>query len=162
MDRYSDRSGFSLIELIIVIAIIAIALSMATMNFRAWSVKNHIEKQTRELFSDINEARIRSLYRKQNHSIRIVGANSYSFMNYSTENESTAAGRSVFTKSVLYQITSPAAGTNIMFNVRGALYTGVGSTIIIGPPNSGAFDCIVIDDVRTNMGKITNGTCVQQ
>lgn len=155
-------SGFTLVELIITIAIISILLSIATMDFRSWTVKTNIDKQTRELFVDINEARIRSQLRKQNHSIFIENTSSYSFKSYSSENESAAAGRKEFTKTVKYLIASPAANTNIMFNTRGAIYSGFGNTIYISPANSGAFDCIVIDEVRTNIGKTTNGNCVQQ
>jgi len=154
--------GFSLVELLVVIAIIAIGLSIATLNFRSWTVKTNIDKQTKELFGDISEARLRSQYRKQYNSILIENSSTYSFKSYSTENEPAAAGRKVFTKTISYQITSPGSDTNIRFNTRGSLYTGIGTTIYFGPSGTGAFDCVVIDDVRTNMGKTTNGSCVQQ
>lgn len=153
--------GFTLVELVITIAIIAILFSIATMEFRSWTVKTNIDKQTKELFGDISEARIRSQLRKQNHSILIESTSSYSFKSYSSENEPVSGGRKEFTKSLKYFFTSPAANTNIMFNTRGAIYSGFGNTIFIGPANSGAFDCIVIDEVRTNIGKTTNGNCVQ-
>jgi len=49
--------GFSLVELIVVVAIIATLLTIATLDFNAWTRRAQIERQTRELFADLNQAR---------------------------------------------------------------------------------------------------------
>jgi len=49
--------GFSLMELMVVLAIFATLLSIATLDFNAMTKKAQIERQTRELFADLNQAR---------------------------------------------------------------------------------------------------------
>lgn len=161
------NKGFSLVELMIVIAIIGIGLGAATLNFSQWIKKTNIEKQTRELFGDLNEARLKSIYMKKRHSI-VVYTNSYVFKEYSSENENRFAGKTIYTKNTAYQMTtktgaSVADGPVVEFDIRGFTVVPSNNTFRINPVNSGAaFDCVIISDSRTNLGQMGSGNVCNQ
>ena len=56
--------GFSLIELLIVIALIGILLAIAVPNYNETMTKTKIEAQTKELHSAITNARLAALQNK--------------------------------------------------------------------------------------------------
>ena len=159
--------GFTLTELIIVIFIMGILFGIVTINYGNWQKKSQVERQTRELFTDINTARTESVFRKTRHRITFQ-PNSYVFARYSSENEAWNAGTTISNRNVPYQLTretgASIADAAVEFDVRGlvtgANFSSPNLTLNLNPVNSGAmFDCIVIHVARTNMGKMENGTC---
>jgi len=159
-------TGFSLIELLVVIVIMGILATMGTLNFNSWQQKVQIERQTRELFADLNQARVDSIHRKQRHSI-IMQPSSYTFRRYSSENENRSSAivdqTLVQTRNVSYQISKGDGSTVVNeiteFDIRG--FTNDNGTFRINPVGTEAhFDCIIIAIGRTNMGKMENGTCI--
>jgi Tfp pilus assembly protein FimT len=156
--------GFSLVELVIILAIGGILLSIGTIAFNDWTKKYNIEKQTKELFSVINDARLRSIHSKKRHGI-VLNPSQYVMRNYSSENENRLAGQAILTRTVQYTLTKNSGGGTLagdlfVFDTRGFIDNGVGITILVNPANSGAAqDCIVLSEGRTNMGKLSNGVC---
>lgn len=165
-----NQRGFTLLELIVVLAVMGILLSIAAINFSNWMRKAQIEKQTREFISDLNTARSESIFRKKRHSIVLNGAaTGYTFRRYSSQDEDrSTGGTDILTKTASYQFSkedgSSAASRTFLFDTRGfaATISDTG-TIRVNPVNSGAaFDCVVIATSRTNIGKMVGGSCVQQ
>ncbi len=159
-----NRRGFSLVELIVVIAIIAILLTIVTLDFSSMNRKAQIERQTRELFSDLNKARLDSVFMKQRHKI-VMQPNGYTFFRFSSADESRTTGGTVIqTRNVTYQMTKVNGTTSIAdrifeFDTRG--FTNDLDTIRINPADTAAqVDCIVVHTARTNLGKIENNACV--
>lgn len=159
-------AGFSLIELIMVMVIAGVLMTFATLGFNSWNKKALIEKQTRELLSDANAARTESLFRKKQHSIVFnADATGYAFKRYSSENESTYKGTTLFSKKFSSQMKSKTgasiADDVLLFDTRGFALSL--NTIRVEPVGSGAsFDCIVISGSRTNIGQMSGGECVQK
>lgn len=152
-----NRAGFSLLELIVILVIMGVLLSIVSINFSGWQKKHQIESKTREIFNDLNEARLNSIYLKKRHSI-VFQPNNYVMKQYSSENESRTASGSkiVMSKNSTYQISKVNGGSIadriFEFDVRG--FTNDLDTIYVNPVKSGAmFDCIVISNARTNMGQ---------
>src|SRR5690349_14899987 len=90
-NRHSEL-GFSLTELIVVIAIISILLSVTTLNFHDWQVKNNVEAQVRQMVTDFSDLRVRAFTMKQKHSITLYSTY-YVFKSYSSDDESKTAGQ---------------------------------------------------------------------
>lgn len=157
-----NNKGFSLVELIVIIAIMGTLMAIVTLDFNSMQRKAQIERQTRELFADLNQARIDSVHRKLRHSI-VMQPDSYTFKRYSSENESRNTGTILSTRNVSYQITkrtgASAADDITEFDIRG--FTNDDDTFRINPVGTAAqVDCIVISVGRTNLGKMEGTTCV--
>jgi len=158
--------GFSLVELVVVVAIIATLLSIATLDFNSWMKKYQTERQTRELYSDIMQLRLSAIQRKQRCAM-FLGPRQYNTRTYATDNEDVLAGGvTVSSKNLNYEIkngTGLAAfditADHIEFDSRG-FATGP-MTIVVLPVQYNAGDnCILVSEGRTNIGRMIDAaTC---
>jgi len=168
------NAGFSLVELIIVIAIMAIFSSMATIKFQEWVKKTAIEAQIKQMATDINEVRVRALTMKQRHSITINNYG-YVFKSYSTETWSSNADLLAHgtvipggTHNVKYQLkkSASASGTSTNYagtsadileiDERGMITSASNATVFLGgaaKASSAAVNCLTIHTTRVNVGK---------
>jgi len=170
----NDRSGFTLIEMIITITIMGIVMGIAALNFNTWQTKNKIESQVREIFVDLNEARTNAFTQKKYYSI-MFQPNSYVMKSYSTSqptiyNIGTTTGTVVATKNLKYALsTRTDSGTTItsivdtpvIFDASGITFNWF--TVTIDPSISGmgsaSVNCLVISTARANMGKMNGTKC---
>lgn len=163
-------SGFSLIELIITISIMGIVIAVATIPFNSWQTKNKIESQTREIHSDLAEARTNAFTRKKVHGI-VFQPTSYVMKSYSSEVEykymidAAANGVVLQTKDLKYSITKGNT-TTAFTNANGAVrfdtsgFTNDWFTVVVNPVSaSAAVNCLVISSARVNVGKMNGTVC---
>lgn len=166
-----DRSGFSLLELIIAITIMGIVATIATLNFHSWQVKSKVEEQTRGIYVDLNEARTNAFTQKRYLGL-VFQPMSYVLKSYSTIGEASSPltrGTVQFEKTLNYALTkrtnsgttiSTITDTSIIFDTSGV--TNDWFTIFVDSNNSdqpAAVNCIVISSVRENMGKMDGTSC---
>jgi type IV fimbrial biogenesis protein FimT len=161
----SATAGFSLIELVIVIAIMGIVMTIATLNFNSWQVKNRVEGQTREILADLNEARTNSFTQKKQYGI-VFQPNSYVINSYSSASAAASpltAGSMITSKTLKYGLTKAGASivdTPVVFETSGITFDWFTIFVNQGTTNqTAAVNCIVISTARVNMGKINGTAC---
>jgi len=157
------NSGFSLIELVVTISIMSILLGIAAASFQTWQQKNNLEAQTREIFTDLNEARTSAFTQKKNYGI-VFQPSSYVVKFY--DSAAAAAdplnnGTTVKTKNLQFGLTQSGASivdTHVVFETSGITFDWF--TIFVDPSKvSASVNCIVISTARVNMGKINGTAC---
>ncbi|ACD95870.1 pilus assembly FimT family protein [Trichlorobacter lovleyi] len=153
-----NNRGFSLTELIVVIALISIMLAVATLNFNDWQKKYNIEGQVKEMLGDLTDVRTRAIATKQQHRV-ILNPTSYAFRRYSSEFD--VNGTEVFSKNLKYSVQqlksdgTYAAFTNTILSFDDRGYTNDWLTIAVGVGvGSPAYNCLGVSTARVNMGKI--------
>ena len=159
-------NGFTLVEIIVVIAIMAIVLSVATLNFKDMKGKADTEKQIRELQADITTARLNAMQNKQRSAL-MLGPKHYIYKTYTSNNEDIAEGKKINTVSYSSELkrksgsgtlsTLNIATDRIEFDSRG--FTNNTTTLVVTPvTHSGGPDCIVVQTARTSIGRMEDGS----
>lgn len=183
--------GFSLIELIVIIVIISTLATIATLNFNQWQRKYAIEGQVKEMLADLSNVRMQAIQTKREHRV-FLNPQAYTTVRYDdTELEAvrieptdgasggvvvTTMGQTIadrqFRRALRFGIqpytpgvvTPPFDNTPIIINSRG--YASPPLTIAVAFNNGSgpAYDCLVITDVRINIGRINtnDNTCQLQ
>lgn len=148
-----NKRGFSLVELLTVIAVIEILSAIATFGFSQYQVKSRIASQTRQLYGDLIEYRAKALYEKKNWTFRIAAAG------YGIYSSANTIGAPVKTVTLNYSVTSDNAA-DIVFNTQGYIsISGNDKSICISQANDAVVDSIVISTTRLQVGKKTGVDC---
>lgn len=164
-----SHKGFSIVELVVVIAIIGISLSIVSLNFSAYTKKAQIEKQTRELNSMVMNARLSAIHRKQRTAL-LFGPKQVIFKSYSSPYEDTfsPSAAEISSTRLNYEMKMQTgttwsdlsiSSTFVSFDTRGLASNNI--TLVITPVMySGGYDCVVVQDARTKIGRMENvSTC---
>jgi len=159
-----DRGGFTLIEILIAVAIVGILTVLAVSSFQGFNEKYRVEGETKQMFSDLMDARGRAMQRNRAFFVQI-NANGY------TTYEDTSPspdGNGVFdiaadtlVANVTIRRTINNGGlSNFRFNRNGiASATG---TIWLTSTAQPDYDCITVQATRIKMGQYNAGTCVEK
>lgn len=170
------QSGFTLVELMIVVAIIGIVLAIATMNFTQWNDKYTVESYTKEIHSILMRARndaantnTQNLVTLAANQVQVTLDDDEDGIIEATDGNGVVdAGEPTTTKPYpRFVINFTAARNPIVFDRRGI--TNDTQTISItgySPNASPGVDCTVVANTRINMGlmRVIGGvpTCEQQ
>lgn len=161
-----NSRGFTLIEVIVVMALIGILLSIASLQFSDYIRKGAIERQTKELYSDLMTTRTIAVTQRTSKRV-IVTPTVFTFV-------SSSLGGGVSSGSITRILSKPitwagkASGnteTQIIFDERGTFNIDVstGNTTICVEPSveSVQYDRIVVFSTRIHLGKATvfGGAC---
>ena len=156
--------GFTLIEMLIVIAIMGILLAIATLQFNQYTIKANIEKQVRTMYADLMKARSEALLQKDPRSVTVAAAQ------YSVYPSFDGTGAFLQQTRFAYPATWDANnGNTFSFNSRGAacIYDPATSVCVPGyekmicvrpAGNPAAIDSILITSTGIQMGK-SSGSC---
>lgn len=66
------QDGFTLLEMIVVVAIVGILLAIGTLQFNSHRQKAEIESQVRTMYADLTNVRATALYKKRERSVKIT------------------------------------------------------------------------------------------
>ena len=164
------RHGFTLVEVLLVIVVMAIVLTIATLNFPSMLGKANTEKQAGEILSKITTTRLNAMQKKQ-RSLLMLGPNQFTYKTYSSDND--GVGTTVNTTSYFSEIkrknaingtltTLNIASDRIEFDSRG--FTNNTTTLVVTPVTyGGGLNCIVVQMARTSIGRMVDAlTCQKQ
>lgn len=146
-----NRYGFTLIELIVVIAIMGILLSVATLSFQEYSQKANIESQVRSLYSDIIQMRSSAMFS------RTAKSATYTATTFKIFSSNVVTVTPIIQRTLRYPISWTNSG-QINFDGQGLILGVSSASICVTDNNNASIDSIVIGAVRTQMGK-RDGTC---
>jgi prepilin-type N-terminal cleavage/methylation domain-containing protein len=167
------QAGFTLVEIMIVVAIIGIVLAIATMNMRQWNDKYTVESYTKEIHSILMRARNDAA--NTNSQVRVTLAANLVTTHQDDDGDGIVeatdgngvidAGEPTTTKPYPQFTMNSSLGLpeTIAFDRRGM--TNDTQTISItgySPNASPGVDCIAVANTRINMGVMTGGACAQQ
>ena len=161
----AGRSGFTIIEVMIAVAIVGILTVIAASSFRGMVEKYRVEGETKRLHSDLMEVRARAMQRNRVHFVRIATTG----LGYATYDDTSPApdGNGTFdntadtivaNRTVRHPITSTltGGGLNFAFN-RNGIATETGD-IRFSSTVKPDYDCITVRSTRIKMGAYNTGT----
>lgn len=160
---WAERHGFTLVELLVVIAMMAILSSLAVMGFSSWRAKYGVESAAKEIYATLMKAR--SDAATTNTPYLVTFAAHQVQAGPDADGDNAIDGTPVTLDYANYTVNF--ALTPISFDRRGLADTGGvdNQTVSITSSASGimpAVDCVVISATRINLGKMTGGACVQR
>jgi prepilin-type N-terminal cleavage/methylation domain-containing protein len=132
-----NDSGFSVVELVVVIAILGILTTIAVPNFVAWIPKYRVKDAAQDLYSNIQLAKMEAIKRNQNCTVTFdAGADNYqiSLLNRTITLADYGSGVQYAAAPV------PAA---ITFNSRGFADSAVNVTLT-NAPNSASYQLSIL------------------
>ena len=138
----SDSRGFTLIEVVIVVAIIAIVVAISMPNMKIWQVHSRVNSDARTMLGVLQQARIEAVKRNEFCTVRFnqaVGSTTYDYVVFFDENANRVldAGEKTFMLDNFNYATHAASFTGgvgaAIFNSRGLpSMSAVSSSMIIG------------------------------
>ena len=165
-DDTAARGGFTLVEILITIAIVGILLVIAVGNFGGLNEKYKVEAETKQLYADLMDARGRAMQRNRWFFVRIT---STGYMTYEDRplpdgdgNFDNNTDALVTNVTVRHPITTVLAGgdSNFEFNRNGIANDN--GTIWFTSTAQPDYDCITIKPTRIKMGQYLGGVCVEK
>lgn len=161
------NKGITLVELLIIISIIGILIVAMGFSYQGWMGRYRIESQTKELYSDLMEAKTRAMTR---HRIHFVILESTRYAVYDDNNPSpdgngtleTDSDELILQKGLKYGLKLLPVGTSslpetITIDTRGLMFPQ--RDFRIDNNITPDYDCIMITQARIRMGKWENNKC---
>jgi prepilin-type N-terminal cleavage/methylation domain-containing protein len=164
MDRkMRKQSGFTLIELMVVVSIAALLLSFGIPAYSTWKSKHDVENEITQLYGDLQFARSTAYANKELAGISLSASTQYQILtNAAASTNVTAVGSNVIaTVGKLNQAITSSQGTSVSFNGRGFVSSPSGGTVtfFITPSHGSITNCVSVSLTRMSLGTWQGGVC---
>jgi prepilin-type N-terminal cleavage/methylation domain-containing protein len=143
-----NMRGFTLIEMVLAVAIMAILTTIGTFSFGQYQRKSLVENQTRRLYVDIVALRSQALFEKRPRTLRLAPA---SYALYSSD---VVTGAPAST-TVLNSPVTLSGAADVTYDTSGM--TSSTQTICAAAANAAPVDSVVIYPTSIRLGKLNQG-----
>jgi prepilin-type N-terminal cleavage/methylation domain-containing protein len=166
IDR-EGRGGFTIVEIMIVIAILGILVVLAVGDFGGMNEKYKVEAETKQFYADLMDARGRAMQRNRWFFVQITATPS----GYATYEDrplpdgdgafDNTADAKVSSVAVRHTISTNLAGGNVFGFNRNGIANDTGTIRFVSTVQPD-YDCITILSTRIKMGQYVGGVCVEK
>lgn len=163
----NNSRGITLAELLSAFMIVGILGGSLGFAYWGWIGRYNVEKQTKEIYSDMMTARIMAVNRSREYFVDFQDATTYRIVEDTNEDNAinVGAGDTVlasFPKTVEYDNKANGSGIPVTFKFNSRGFISPLRTISITHTTDPDYDCIVVSATRINMGQMSRGSCVQK
>jgi len=151
----NKSGGFSLIELITAIAIMAILIALAGMVWKRWTDQYNAESEIRTMHTDLLQTRVKAMGQNLQYLVGI-GPGSYQ-IGFISDSGTTTWQTPVTLK---YPISSPTSSMTLTFDTKGLLSTPTSAIQFNTGTGKPEYDCLELYETRINIGRMNGTTCV--
>ncbi len=152
-----NRRGFSLIELVVVIALIAIILTIVALEFSTMQRKARVERYVKEIYSDLQDARSKAAFTKVRQGVDFA-SDHVTFLRFASETDTV--GTVVSTKMLPITLTTSIwtqpSNIRILFDTRGNMVDPLIKVVCVQTTDDVGYDSLIITPALTSMGKRTD------
>ena len=162
-----DDKGFTLFEVLVVMAIMGILMTLAIISFSDMRQRQLLERQTKGIYADIQSGRLRAIQRGVDEFVSLQNPAACRIFEDTGDTFFSAATDSLVSDYSLVppytMVLSNAAVTLVQFSPKG-MVSEITPTVSIRvvPSVEGTYDCVTIEVAKTVLGKWddTTKTCI--
>ena len=154
------QHGFTVLELMVVVAIVVTVLAITTLSFMRMNQKYRVESGVKELYATLMQARSDATMTNIPSTVRISAQKVEVIRDRNEDGNTTDPGETVSRSYEPFILTGTG---DIVFNRRGFASRNLTIRFTNYPNNvDPAIDCLVVSATRINMGKWDGATCAQR
>lgn len=113
--------GFTLIELMIVIGVLAVIMAIARPGIKSWMVKSRLSGGARQVMSDLMYARMKSASQNNNFKVTRTSSTQYTILDDTNGNGSADTGETLTSRDIKtnFSDVTISGASSITFRPRG-------------------------------------------
>ena len=154
------QRGFTLVEMLFVVAIMGILMSFAGLKYNAMQTKSLIEQEAATIYGTLLELRLQALYRKTGRAATLVGKQ------FSTYSSQVTTVSPISTIVLTYPVKmGPTTSNRVVFDASGMMMSEE-RAICVDPSgtladNLGFKDSVNVSITKIHIGKRRSGSACE-